>query len=87
MFGTVLNYIALRLLGVPPEDPACSKGLAFIRENGGAVMAPSWAKFWMAVLGVYDWEVSCCRTREIYAEYSYLLTTILRLESLSVQAG
>lgn len=56
MFGTVLSYISLRLLGVPVEDPACAKGLAFVRENGGGVMAPSWAKFWMAVLGVYEWE-------------------------------
>lgn len=58
MFGTILSYISLRLLGAPAEDPACAKGLAFIRENGGGSMAPSWAKFWMAVLGVYEWEVS-----------------------------
>lgn len=57
MFGTVLSYVSLRLLGVPSEDPACVKGVAFIRDNGGVVMAPSWAKFWLAVLGVYDWEV------------------------------
>lgn len=56
MFGTVLSYVSLRLLGVPSEDPACVKGVAFIRDNGGVVMAPSWAKFWLAVLGVYDWE-------------------------------
>ncbi|CAN0455445.1 unnamed protein product [Discosporangium mesarthrocarpum] len=56
MFGSILNYICLRLLGVPPEDKACVQGLAFIRKNGGGVMAPSWAKFWMAVLGVYEWE-------------------------------
>lgn len=57
MFGTVLSYISLRLLGVPVEDSACAKGLKFVRENGGGSMAPSWAKFWMAVLGVYEWEV------------------------------
>lgn len=57
MFGTILSYISLRLLGVSPEDPAGAKGLKFIRENGGGTMAPSWAKFWMAVLGVYEWEV------------------------------
>lgn len=65
MFGTVLSYISLRLLGVPPEDPVCMKGRAFIRENGGVVMAPSWAKFWMAVLGVYEWEVSWARERAV----------------------
>lgn len=58
MFGTVLSYISLRLLGLPAEDEACVKGLKFIRDNGGGVMAPSWAKFWMAVLGVYEWDVS-----------------------------
>eukprot|EP00752_Nemacystus_decipiens_P008292 g7413.t1 len=56
MFGTILSYISLRLLGAPVDDPAVAKGLAFIRENGGGSMAPSWAKFWMAVLGVYEWE-------------------------------
>lgn len=58
MFGTVLSYIALRLLGVPPNDETAAKGRKFIREHGGGVMAPSWAKFWMALLGVYDWDVS-----------------------------
>ncbi|CAM9442144.1 unnamed protein product [Scytosiphon promiscuus] len=56
MFGTILSYISLRLLGVSTEDPACAKGLKFIRDNGGGSMAPSWAKFWMAVVGVYEWE-------------------------------
>lgn len=58
MFGTVLSYISLRLLGLPSEHEACSRGRKFIRDNGGGVMAPSWAKFWMALLGVYEWEVS-----------------------------
>lgn len=57
MFGTILSYISLRLLGVPVDDPACARGLTFVREHGGGSMAPSWAKFWMAVLGVYEWEV------------------------------
>lgn len=57
MFGTILSYISLRLLGVSVEDPACAEGLTFVREHGGGTMAPSWAKFWMAVLGVYEWEV------------------------------
>ncbi|CAN0467089.1 unnamed protein product, partial [Ectocarpus sp. 12 AP-2014] len=56
MFGTVLSYISLRLLGVSVEDGVCARGLKFVRENGGGSMAPSWAKFWMAVLGVYEWE-------------------------------
>jgi len=25
------------------------------KRNGGAIGIPSWGKFWLAVLGVYDW--------------------------------
>lgn len=69
MFGTILSYISLRLLGVSAEDPACARGLAFIRDNGGGVMAPSWAKFWMAVLGVYEWEVRHVYIMIIWAKF------------------
>eukprot|EP00929_Paragymnodinium_shiwhaense_P104219 TRINITY_DN6837_c0_g1_i1.p1 TRINITY_DN6837_c0_g1~~TRINITY_DN6837_c0_g1_i1.p1 ORF type:complete len:821 (-),score=147.37 TRINITY_DN6837_c0_g1_i1:88-2550(-) len=56
MFGSVINYIALRLVGVPKDDPACVKGREFLAEHGGALNAPSWAKCWCCVLGVYEWE-------------------------------
>lgn len=56
MFGTVLNYVALRLAGVDADDPACKKGREFMQQHGGALYAPSWAKFWLACLGVYDWD-------------------------------
>ncbi|CAK9018165.1 unnamed protein product [Durusdinium trenchii] len=56
MFGTVLNYVALRLVGVEAEEEACQKGRQFMRQHGGALYAPSWAKFWLAVLGVYEWQ-------------------------------
>ena len=56
MFGTVLSYVALRLLGESPEDEHMRKARAFIHAHGGALYAPSWAKFWMAVIGVYHWD-------------------------------
>lgn len=56
MFGTILNYTALRLLGEDPEEPHMKKGREFIHKYGGALYAPSWAKFWLAALGVYDWD-------------------------------
>jgi hypothetical protein len=84
VFGTTMSYVALRLLGLPPEDPACAAGRRFIlaqvcwttskwgREGvsfhrnahsgsrafaqGGAVMNPHWGKFWLAALGVMDWD-------------------------------
>lgn len=56
MFGTALNYVALRLLGVAAEDPDASRARAWIRERGGAKSVPTWGKAWLSVLGVYSWE-------------------------------
>ncbi|CAF0907348.1 unnamed protein product [Adineta ricciae] len=56
MFGTVLNYISLRLLGVPFTNERLQKAHHFIQSEGGAMYAPSWAKFWLCVLGVMPWE-------------------------------
>lgn len=56
MFGTILNYTALRLLGDDADEPHMKKGREFIHKYGGALYAPSWAKFWLAALGVYDWD-------------------------------
>jgi squalene/oxidosqualene cyclase-like protein len=56
LFGTVLNYVALRLVGADADDPACVDARNFMTEHGGALYAPSWAKFWLAVLGVYEWQ-------------------------------
>ncbi|RHY27545.1 hypothetical protein DYB32_006704 [Aphanomyces invadans] len=55
MFGTVLNYVALRLLGAAADDEACLEARTFIKHHGGATLVPSWGKFWLAVLNVYDW--------------------------------
>lgn len=56
MFGTALNYCVMRLLGVQADDVRCVRARVFMRENGGAVSIPSWGKWWLATLGVYDWE-------------------------------
>lgn len=34
MFGTVLNYVAMRLLGVDKDEPRIVKARAFIHKNG-----------------------------------------------------
>jgi len=56
MFGTVLQYVALRLLGVDKHDPAMEKARNWIRKNGGATLIPSWGKFYLSVLGAYEWK-------------------------------
>jgi hypothetical protein len=56
MFGTVLSYVSMRLLGVAATDSAAVAARAFMHTHGGALTAPSWAKFWLCVLGVHEWE-------------------------------
>src|SRR6266540_2016072 len=56
LFSTVLNYVALRLLGAPADDPVASSARTWIERHGGAVSIPSWGKCWLATLGLYEWE-------------------------------
>ena len=63
MFGTVLSYAAMRLLGMSSNasstvdrDNSMVDALSWIRARGGAVNVPSWGKFYLCVLGVYDWK-------------------------------
>lgn len=56
MFGTVLSYVSLRILGVGPDDPVCEGARGWIHVRGGAHGVTSWGKFWLAVLGVYEYE-------------------------------
>lgn len=57
VFGTTLNYMVLRLVGVDPDDPMMVKARATLHKLGGATHSPHWAKFWLAVLGVMDWDI------------------------------
>lgn len=56
MFGSCLQYVSLRLLGLPADHPAVEKGRKFIKDHGGAVQIPSWGKFWLSVLNVYSYD-------------------------------
>jgi squalene/oxidosqualene cyclase-like protein len=56
MLGTVLQYVALRLLGAESSDPRIENAKKWIHANGGANYIPSWGKFYLSVLGVYDWK-------------------------------
>lgn len=53
MFGTVMCYVSLRLLGVPASELKSS--LKFILDNGSATCTSSWAKFYLCVLGLMSW--------------------------------
>jgi len=56
MFGTVLQYVSLRILGIGANDGAVSKARAWILKHGGATTIPSWGKFYLSVMGVYEWQ-------------------------------
>ncbi|CAM0870166.1 unnamed protein product [Alopecurus aequalis] len=56
MFCTVMNYVALRLLGEELDSTgAMLQARSWILVHGGATLTPSWGKFFLSVLGVYDW--------------------------------
>uniref|UniRef100_A0A0W0GBE7 Squalene cyclase N-terminal domain-containing protein n=1 Tax=Moniliophthora roreri TaxID=221103 RepID=A0A0W0GBE7_MONRR len=56
VFGAALNYTALRLLGLKPDHPVCTRAQATLHKLGGPCAIPSWGKFWLSLLNVYDWE-------------------------------
>jgi len=56
MFGTGLNYVALRLMGVPISDKRAQRALQWILKEGGIVSIPSWGKFYLAILGLFSWK-------------------------------
>jgi cycloartenol synthase len=51
MFGSVLNYVTLRLLGDSLEGGefnSLERGRQWILDHGGATSIPSWGKFWLS---------------------------------------
>ncbi|CAM0908395.1 unnamed protein product [Alopecurus aequalis] len=57
MFGSCLNYVALRLLGeiINNNNDALTKGKAWILSHGSATAVPQWGKIFLSIIGVYDW--------------------------------
>ncbi|TAQ87209.1 hypothetical protein B7494_g4465 [Chlorociboria aeruginascens] len=57
VFGTAMNYTVLRLLGVTEEHERMIKARGTLHKLGGANNGPHWAKFWLSVLGVCQWDI------------------------------
>lgn len=55
-FGTTINYVILRLLGVEKDHPVCVKARSTLHKLGGAIGAPHWGKAWLALLNLFGWE-------------------------------
>ena len=54
LFVTTLVYVSARLLGVERDDPLIEPARQFLQEEG-VLGIPSWGKFWLALLNLYDW--------------------------------
>ena len=54
LFVTTLVYVAARALGVERDDPLVEPARRFLQAEG-VVGIPSWGKFWLALLNLYDW--------------------------------
>ncbi len=52
---TVEAYMAMRLLGVPADDPALKKARKFILDRGGISKTRIFTKMHLALIGCYDW--------------------------------
>ncbi len=55
-FGTSLNYVILRLLGVPSNHEVCVRARRTLHSLGGAVGCPHWGKAWLSILNLYEWD-------------------------------
>lgn len=57
LFVTVLAYVALRVLGLPADDPlpAGARSWMAAQPDSVTVMA-SWGRMWLAMLGLYEYE-------------------------------
>ena len=54
LFVTTLVYVAARLMGVERDDALIEGAGDFVRSEG-VLAIPTWGKFWLALLGLYDW--------------------------------
>ena len=54
LFVTTLVYVAARLLGVERDDPLIAPARRFLQAEG-VLNIPTWGKFWLALLNLYDW--------------------------------
>lgn len=66
MFGTVMQYVALRILGMQANDPEIAKARTWIQDHGGAIYIPTWGKAYLSILGAYDWAGVNCLLPELW---------------------
>ena len=56
VFFTALAYVALRLVEVSADEPMLARARDWLRRQPGGVKGiPTWGKFWLAILGLYEY--------------------------------
>jgi squalene-hopene/tetraprenyl-beta-curcumene cyclase len=63
--ATVKAYFALKLAGLPPEDPAMLRACQAVRELGGITRVNVFTKILLALFGEYPWAGVPCMPVEI----------------------
>lgn len=56
LYATVLCYVAARLAGRPADHPAAARARDWVLRRGGPPWAPTWAKAWLALANLYEWD-------------------------------
>lgn len=56
MFGTVMQYVTLRILGEDLSHPKLKQAQDWILNHGGATKIPQWGKFYLSLLNIYEWK-------------------------------
>jgi len=57
VFFTTLAYVALRLLDVAPDESMARRARQWLHEQPvGVEGIPTWGKFWLALIGLYEYE-------------------------------
>jgi squalene cyclase len=88
VFGTSMNYTAMRLLGASADDPRMIKARQLLHSFGGAVNGPHWAKFWLSILGVCQWDIVNPVPPELwYGEFLYSITPGLTRDKAAPRLG
>ena len=56
VFTSCLGYVALRLLGAQPSDPALARLRGWIHAHGSPLASAHWGKIVLATLGLYEYD-------------------------------
>eukprot|EP01134_Creolimax_fragrantissima_P003456 CFRG3456T1 len=56
VMGTSLNYVAMRIFGVPRDDSRMVLARQWLEKRSGCLGIPQWGKFWLCTMNIFQWE-------------------------------